>query len=113
MTSGARGEGIFGKKKRGGGGWAGWAQRGGGGARLGRQDGPWRGEGRLGRRGAHAGGEGGGWAAWAKGTGAVGPNGEKGGERKRKGFSFSNFHILYMPNSPIHSTANKRVHNPA
>jgi hypothetical protein len=80
MTGGARGE-DFWKKKRGGGGWAGWAQRGEGGRGLGRQDGPRRGRGgwasRLGR---------------APRGGAVGPKwGSRGEGREEKVFLFFNF----------------------
>jgi hypothetical protein len=58
-------------------------------------------------------GEGGGWAAWAKGKGAAGPKGEKGEREKEKAFLFLISSFSYMPNSPLHSTINKRVHNPA
>jgi hypothetical protein len=82
MTGGARGEGIFGKKKRGRGRAAGPPGR------------PTAGEGRLGRRGAHA-GRGGGAAGphGLRGRGRLGQKGRR-GERKRKGFSFSNFLIF-------------------
>jgi hypothetical protein len=66
MTGGARGEGFL-EKEKGGGGWAGWAQKGGeGGARLGRRE-------------AHARG----------GGGAAGPKWERErGREKEKGFLF-------------------------
>jgi hypothetical protein len=101
MTGEARGE-DFWKKEKGRGRAAGPPGR------------PTAEEGRLGRRGAHTGRGGGGWAAWAKGKGAAGPKGEKGGEReKEKAFLFLISSFSYMPNSPLHSTTNKRVHNPA
>jgi hypothetical protein len=60
---------------------------------------------------AHGGGEGGGWAS-AKGEGRLGQKERKGGEKKR--FFFFLFSIFsYMPNSSIHPTTNRRVHNPA
>jgi hypothetical protein len=80
MTSRARGEGIFGKKKRGRGRLGRLGPKGKGGTRLGRQaahGGKGRG-GRLGRREAHAGGR-----------GAAGPKMGKGrGEEKEKVFFF-------------------------
>jgi hypothetical protein len=47
-------------------------------------------------------GEGGGWAKRGEG-----------GREKEKAFLFLISTISYMPNSPLHSTTNKRVHNPA
>jgi hypothetical protein len=90
MTGGARREGNFGEKGGGGGGWAAWAQRGRGRARLSRPGRPMAGEGRG--KGGAAGPPS--WAG-AKGEGAAGPKGEKGGERKRKGFPFFISIFLY------------------
>jgi hypothetical protein len=104
MTGGARGEGILEKEKTGR---RGAARPAGpkGGARLGRLGGPRRG------------GGGGGWAAAGprgKGVkGGLGQKGEEGGREKEKAFLFLISIFSYMPNSSIHSTANKRVHNPA
>ena len=106
---GARGE-VFWKKGKGegavgpagpkrGGGARGWAARpahGGGG--------------RLGRRGAHT-GKGGGWGR--SGGEREKEKGRRGGREKEKAFLFLISSISYMPNSPLHSTTNKRVHNPA
>ena len=73
MTGGARGE-DFWKKRKGEGRLGRLGPKGGGGARLGPPGWPTTGEGRLGRLG--------------QGEGAAGPKGEKGRERKRKGFFF-------------------------
>jgi hypothetical protein len=98
MTGGARRE-DFWKKEKGRGGWAGWAQKE---------------EGRLGRHGAHA-GRGGGAAGplGPRGRGGWAKRGEGGEREKEKAFLFLISTISYMPNSPLHSTTNKRVHNPA
>jgi hypothetical protein len=81
MTGGAHRE-DFWKKEKGRGRLGRLGPKGGGGARLGRQAGP--------RRGRAAGPHG------PRGRGRLGQKGRRGGERKRKGFSFSNFHnFLY------------------
>jgi hypothetical protein len=97
MTGGAHGE-DFWKKRKGEGAVGPAGPK--GGARLGRKAGPRR----VGERG--------GWAAWAKGKGAAGPKGGEGGREKEKAFLFPISSFSYMPNSPLHSTTNKRVHNP-
>jgi hypothetical protein len=94
MTGGARGEGIFGKKKKREGAVGPAGPKGGRGRGLGRQDGPRRGRGGWAAAGPTREGEGGRLGRLGQGEGAAGPKGEKGGERKRKGFSFSNFHIF-------------------
>jgi hypothetical protein len=85
MTGGARGE-DFWKKEKGRG-------------RLGRL-GPKGGRGRAagppGRPTAGGRAAGPPWGPRGEGKGAAGPKGEKGGERKRKGFSFSNFLIFLI-----------------
>jgi hypothetical protein len=104
LTGGARGEDFW--KKRGGA------------VGPARPAGPKRGEGARGWAAMPA--HGGGGAVGpprgprGKGRGAAGPKGEKGGEReKEKAFLFLISSFSYMPNSPLHSTTNKRVHNPA
>jgi hypothetical protein len=89
VTGGAHGEGIFGKRKGEGDGWAGWAQRGRGGALLGRQA-------------AHGG----------KGKGGLGRKWGRRGERRRKRFSFSK---IYFPlDECIHiSKQSKSMHGSA
>jgi hypothetical protein len=43
----------------------------------------------------------------------LGQKGKRGREKKEKAFLFLISTFSYMPNSPLHSTTNKRVHNPA
>jgi hypothetical protein len=86
MTGGARGE-DFWKKEKGRG-------------RLGRL-GPKGGRGRA--AGLHG----------PRGRGRLGQKGRRGEREKEKAFLFLISTISYMPNSPLHSTTNKRVHNPA
>jgi hypothetical protein len=83
------------------------------GARLGRQASPRRGGAAGLPRGPYGMGRGGGWATWAKGKGRLGQKGRMGEREKEKAFLFLISTFSYMPNSPLHSTANKRVHNPA
>jgi hypothetical protein len=80
---------------KGGGGGRGWAGR----------DGPWRG--REGGKGGAAGPPS--WAD-AKGDGAAGPKGEKGGERKRKGFPF--LYLFFYMNAFTLSN-NQKMHGSA
>jgi hypothetical protein len=48
-----------------------------------------------------------------RGRGGWAKRGEKGGREREKAFLFLISTFSYMPNSPIHSTAIKRAHNPA
>jgi hypothetical protein len=106
--------GFLEKRKKRRGGWAGWAQRGGGGARLGRQADPRRGRGGWAAAGPTREGEGGWLGRMGQGEGGGWAKRGEGGEReKEKAFLFLIATFSYMPNSPLHSTANKRVHNPA
>jgi hypothetical protein len=79
---------------------------------------------RLGRLGPKKGGRARGWAAAGPTReggegGAAGPpagpaeGGREEEGKKEKAFLFLISVFSYMPNSPIHSTTSKRVHNPA
>jgi hypothetical protein len=95
MTGGARRE-DFWKKEKGRGGWADWAQKGGRGARLGRQASPRRGGAAGPLRGPRGKVRGAAGLLGPRGRGGWAKRGEGGEREKRKGFSFSNFHnFLY------------------